>query len=76
MIGFVQICVDFGKEREIAEKLRQMPEVREVYGTFGHFDLIAKVEGNTPEEIGNIVIEKIRKTPGVNLTETIITIPL
>jgi Lrp/AsnC family transcriptional regulator for asnA, asnC and gidA len=76
MIGFVQISTELGKEREIAKKLREVPEVKEVYGTFGHFDIIAKVEGKTPQDIGNIVIEKIRSIPGVNLTETIITIDL
>lgn len=76
MIGFVQIGAILGKEREIAETLRKIPEVREVYGTFGQFDIIAKVEGESPEEIGNIVIEKIRSIDGVSLTETILTIPL
>jgi DNA-binding Lrp family transcriptional regulator len=47
-----------------------------VYGTFGQYDIMAKVEGDNPEEIGNIVIEKIRSIPGVTITETIITIPL
>ncbi len=75
MIGFVQIGTELGMEREIAKKLRDIPEVGEVYGTFGQFDIMVMVEGETPEAIGNIVIEKIRGIPGVNLTETILTIP-
>ncbi len=75
MIGFVQIGTELGMEREIAAKLRDMPEVGEVYGTFGHFDIMVMVEGETPEDIGNIVIEKIRSIQGVNMTETILTIP-
>lgn len=75
MIGFVQIGTELGKEREIAERLRNIPEVDTVYGTFGHFDIMVMVNGNTPEDIGNIVIEKIRSIPGVNMTETILTIP-
>jgi|Deesub1362A_J573_1020465.scaffolds.fasta_scaffold00023_220 Lrp/AsnC family transcriptional regulator for asnA, asnC and gidA len=76
MIGFVQIGTELGKEREIANKLRKLPEVKEVYGTFGHFDILVKVEGNTPQDIGEIVIEKIRRISGVNMTETIITVEL
>ena len=75
MIAFVQIGTELGKEREIAEKLRNIPEVDDVYGTFGHFDIMVTVEGKTPEDVGNIVIEQIRSIPGVNLTETILTIP-
>ncbi len=75
MIGFVQIGTELGKEREIAERLRNIPEVDTVYGTFGHFDIMVMVNGNTPEDIGNIVIEKIRGISGVNMTETILTIP-
>jgi len=75
MIGFVQIGTELGREREIAGKLRNIPEVDEVYGTFGAFDIMVKVEGEMPEDIGNIVIEKIRSIPGVNITETILTIP-
>jgi DNA-binding Lrp family transcriptional regulator len=76
MIGLVQISTELGKEREIAKKLRQVPAVKEVYGTFGHFDMIAIVEGENPQHIGNLVIEKIRSVPGVNITETIITVEL
>lgn len=75
MMGFVNIGTELGKERDIAEKLRNIPEVDEVYGTFGQFDIMVKIEGATPEDVGNIVIEKIRSIPGVNITETILTIP-
>ncbi|MFQ6052476.1 MAG: Lrp/AsnC family transcriptional regulator [Candidatus Hydrothermarchaeota archaeon] len=76
MIAFVEICTELGKEKDVAEELKKVEEVKELFGAFGDLDIIAKVEADDIDAIAKVVLEKIRTIDGVNETKTIITIPL
>lgn len=43
----------------------------ELYPLFGEYDLIAKVEADSFDMIGNIVVEHIRSVDGVKATKTL-----
>lgn len=63
--AYVLIKCDMGFENLIIEKLVKMPEVKEVRGTFGDFDIFVKLETSSKKDLENIITRKIRKIPNI-----------
>ncbi len=42
--AYVLINCDLGYEEQIIEELKHLSDVKEVHGTFGAYDILAKVE--------------------------------
>jgi len=72
MIAYILISLKHSDENEIQEKLQKHKEVIDVHILFGEWDLMAKVDVSSPEELGTFVMEKIRGLPDVRLTSTLI----
>lgn len=72
--AFVLINSEFGKEHDIIENLKHMDSVKEVHGTFGAYDVIAKVEHNEKDKIREIITWGIRKIDHVRSTLTLMGI--
>ncbi|MFQ5883681.1 MAG: Lrp/AsnC ligand binding domain-containing protein [Thermoplasmata archaeon] len=70
-IGFVLISTAPAKEHDVYEKLRTVPEIVELHPLFGEYDLIAKIEADDFNVLGQIVVDKIRTIPGVIDTKTL-----
>lgn len=76
--AFVLIKTDPGREREVAEKLYKVPEVREVHLIAGEWDILAVVETEreivlpTDEKVLELVMDKITTLPYLRDTNTII----
>ena len=70
-IGYVLINTAPAHEHEVYTKLSKMPEIVEIHPLFGEFDLIAKVEPEDFEKLGELVVEKIRSIKGVIDTKTL-----
>jgi len=74
--AFVLIRVGTGEELNFAStvkgEIRSIKGVKEVYGVFGRYDLIARVETKTLEDLGNLVTDTIRGIKGVLTTETLV----
>ena len=64
--AFVLIEAEVGKSHEVVTTLRQTEGVKTADSVTGPYDVIAVVEGERLEEIGNIVTEKIQPVPGVS----------
>ena len=58
-------------EYEVYNKLSKIPEVIEVHPLFGEYDLIAKIEAKDYENIGEIIIQKIKTIEGITDTTTL-----
>ena len=58
--------------KTVKEHLYKINGVKEVYGVFGRYDFVVKVETKTLEDLGNIVADCIRGTVGVLSTETLV----
>jgi len=56
--------------KTVREMVAKVEGVKEVYSVLGRFDLIAKVEAKSVEELANIVVDGIRSIEGVIGTET------
>lgn len=70
-IGFVLIDIEPNREKEVYQKLLKVEQIVELYPLFGEYDLIAKVEAETFDAIGEIVVKDIRSIDGVKATKTL-----
>ena len=70
-IGFVLINAAPAHEHEVYTKLSKVPEIVEVHPLFGEFDLIAKIDAEDFEKLGELVVKKIRSIKGVIDTKTL-----
>ncbi|GIU70651.1 MAG: AsnC family transcriptional regulator [Candidatus Nitrosocaldaceae archaeon] len=72
--AYVLINCDLGSEEEIIREIKKMEGVKEVEGTYGVYDIVAKVESDSMEKLKNIITWKIRRMPKVRSTVTLIVI--
>ena len=70
--AFVLINAEPGTEAEVLEALKAIPEVREAHMVYGIYDIIARVETGTSEELKNAIEWKIRRLDKVRSTATLI----
>lgn len=70
-MGFVLINVAPAHEHEVYNQLSKIPQVVELHPLFGEYDLIAKIDANDFEELGTIIVNKIRSIAGVLDTKTL-----
>lgn len=69
--GFVLINCDLGAEEYIVEELKQIPQVKAAYVTFGAYDVIAEINAKSSEEFDQTVSHKIRTLSRVESTMTL-----
>lgn len=62
---------DLGSEEYIVEELKQIPEVKHAYLTFGAYDVIAEIHAKTQEDFDKTVGAKIRGLARVVSTMTL-----
>ena len=72
--AYVLINCDFGKEENIMENLKHIDFVKEVQGTFGAYDVIAKVEDDNKDRIRETITWNIRKMENIRSTLTLMGI--
>ena len=72
--AYVLINCDLGSEDEIIRDIRKLEHVKETTGTFGAYDLVAKVEAETSEQLRETVTWKIRKMNKVRSTLTLMEV--
>ena len=70
-IGFVLISTAPAKEHEVYNELLKVKEIVELHPLFGEYDLIAKIEADDFNVLGQVVVDKIRSIPGVIDTKTL-----
>jgi DNA-binding Lrp family transcriptional regulator len=58
--------------KTVKEELCKIKGVKDVYGVFGRYDFVAKVETRTLEELGRLVADCIRGISGVEFSETLV----
>ncbi len=72
--AYVLVNCDLGSEDTIIEDLKHIESVREVHGTFGAYDIIAKIENPDREKLRETIIWNIRKLEHVRSTLTLMGI--
>ena len=69
--AYVLMNCDMGNEKNIISKLNEINGVTETHGTFGLYDIFAKVESDDDEGIQRIVTGSIRQLPEIHSTMTL-----
>jgi len=72
--AYVLINCDLGSEEQIIEELKHLSDVKEVHGTFGAYDILAKVESANVKTLRETLMWKIRKIDNVRSTLTLMAI--
>lgn len=72
--AYVLINCDLGSEESIINEIKGLEGVKEVKGTYGVYDIIAKVESDNMEALKDTITWKIRRMSKVRSTVTLIVI--
>ena len=70
-MAYLLIQCDLGSEIDIIEHLVKIPEVKEVRGTYGVYDIFAKLESDSREKLDEVLTNNIRKIPKIRSTNTL-----
>lgn len=71
---YVLINCELGSEESIIHALKGLDGVKEVHGTFGAYDILAKIESDTVEKLRETITWKIRKIEKIRSTLTLMGI--
>lgn len=72
--AFVLIETAVGKTKDVINILNKSDGIKTVDAVTGPYDIIAVVEGEDLNTIGNMVTNKVHPIPGVNRTVTCLAI--
>ncbi len=70
--AFVLINAELGVD--IAKDLKGIPEAKQVYGVYGVYDYVVRLEADTMEKLKDVITNKIRRMNGVRSTLTMMVI--
>ena len=73
-IAYVLLNCSLGSEEKVIEQLKQIESVKEVNGTFGTYDILAKLQASNIEELRNGLSSQIRNIDNVTGTLTLMGI--
>ena len=74
--AIVLIVAEPGRETEVYNELRVIPEVVEQMLLFGEYDLYVKIVCEDYALLGSVVINRIRAIEGVDSTKTLTAAPM
>ena len=72
--AYVLINCELGSEKSIIQELKNLDSVIEVHGTFGAYDILAKIESPTVDVLRETITWKIRKIDQIRSTLTLMGI--
>lgn len=72
--AFVLINAEIGSESEVLKGLKDIDEVKEAYMVYGVYDIIARIQTETMQELKDIISWKIRRLDKVRSTLTMIVV--
>ena len=73
-IAYILINCELGSEESIIQQLKNVDGIIEVHGTFGAYDILAKVESPTVEALRESITWKIRKIDQIRSTLTLMCV--
>ena len=72
--AFVLIETVVGRNREVVTALKQLEGMKSVDTVTGPYDVIATIEGETLNDIGDLVTAKIHPITGISRTVTCLVV--
>ena len=70
--AFVLINAEMGSD--LAQELRSIAEVKELYGIYGVYDYVVRLEASNMEQLKEAITNKIRRMKNVRSTLTMMVI--
>jgi len=72
--AYVLINCDLGSEDDMIRDIRKLEYVKNVTGTFGAYDIVARIEADTPEQLREAITWKNRKKKKIRSTLTLMEV--
>ena len=72
--AYILINCEIGSEEEVITALKNVDGIKEVHGTFGAYDILAKIESAQVEDLRETITWKIRKINKIRSTLTLMGI--
>jgi len=70
--AYILAKLEIGKDKEVLDEIKMIPEVKKLCLTFGPYDLAIEATFKTIEDLDRFVFDRLRKTPKVKETLTVI----
>lgn len=70
-MAYILINCEVGSDDFVVSELKAISSVKTAHGTFGSFDVIAKVEDDYEERLNNVITRQIRKLEKIHSTLTL-----
>jgi DNA-binding Lrp family transcriptional regulator len=70
--AYVLINCELGAEEAIMEKLKEIEQVKEVFGTIGTHDMMVKLDAENFEKVRDIVSRNIQKIEKIRSISTLV----
>ena len=72
--AYVLINTEIGFENQVLKDMGNIKEVKEAHTVYGVYDILARIETETMEELKNIISWKIRRMKKIRSTLTMIVV--
>ena len=72
--AYVLINCDLGSEDDMIRDIKKLEYVKDVTGTFGAYDIVARIEADTQEQLREAITWKIRKKKRIRSTLTLMEV--
>jgi len=69
--AYMLISCEIGEEQSLYSQLKEIPEVKDCMITYGTYDIVAEFVTDTPAQMNEIIISKIRKLQNIRSTITL-----
>jgi len=69
--AYMLISCEIGEEQSLYSQLKKIPEVKNCLITYGSYDVVAEFVTDTPSQMNEIIISKIRKLQKIRSTITL-----
>jgi len=68
--AYILINTEIGSEDNVLEEIRNIPNTKEAYITYGVYDIVAKIEASSIDELEDTIASKIRHLKKIESTLT------
>ena len=72
--AYILINCEIGSEEDVITALKNVDGIKEVHGTFGAYDILAKIESAQVEDLRETITLNIRKIDKIRSTLTLMGI--
>jgi DNA-binding Lrp family transcriptional regulator len=72
MKAFILLTVNPNYEENVANSLKEHPEVKQIYNVFGTWDLLAEVETDNIQLLNDFAVDKLRKVENITSSSTLV----